>query len=530
MKKLLFNELAVSPEILQAVSDMGFEETTPIQADTIPHILKGSDVIGQSQTGSGKTAAFGIPMLEMITDAKSVQAITLCPTRELAIQVAEEIKELGKYKRGLSVLAIYGGQPIQRQIKALKAGAQIVIGTPGRVIDHLERHTIRFDAVKIVVLDEADIMLDMGFRDDIEAILRKVPKERQTVLFSATMPKAILELTKRYQKNPHIVKVERHALTVPKIEQVFFEVKEKNKIDTLSRLIDVNTIKSALVFCNTKRKVDEVVGHLQARGYLADGLHGDMRQSERDSVMGKFRKSKVEILVATDVAARGIDVDDVEAVFNYDVPQDEDYYVHRIGRTGRAGKSGKAFTFATGSDLGKIRDISKLAKTTITRQETPSMAEVEKSKESLFMEKIRRTLQEGHLGLYIHQIERLMEEEEYTSIDVAAALLKLTMPSESKPEPKTASHVEHRADNLGMVRCFINIGRKSKITAKDIIRAITDATGITASQIGTIDVYDKFAFVEVSKNYAHDVLKAMKDSEIKGQIINMELAEKKKGK
>lgn len=529
MKKLLFNELAVSPEILQAVSDMGFEETTPIQADTIPHILKGSDVIGQSQTGSGKTAAFGIPMLEMITDAKSVQAITLCPTRELAIQVAEEIKELGKYKRGLNVLAIYGGQPIQRQIKALKAGAQIVIGTPGRVIDHLERHTIRFDAVKIVVLDEADIMLDMGFRDDIEAILRKVPKERQTVLFSATMPKAILELTKRYQKNPHIVKVERHALTVPKIEQVFFEVKEKNKIDTLSRVIDVNTIKSALVFCNTKRKVDEVVGHLQARGYLADGLHGDMRQSERDSVMGKFRKSKVEILVATDVAARGIDVDDVEAVFNYDVPQDEDYYVHRIGRTGRAGKSGKAFTFATGGDLGKIRDISKLAKTTIMRQETPSMADVEKSKESLFMEKIRSTLQEGHLGLYIHQIEQLMEEE-FTSMDVAAALLKLSMPSESKHEPKTAFSAEHLADKSGMVRCFINIGRKGKVSPKDVIEAITDTAGISASQLGTIDMYDKFTFIDISKNHAHEVMKVMKKSRIKGQDVNMELAEKKKGK
>lgn len=529
MQKLLFNELQVSPEILQAVSDMGFEETTPIQADTIPHILEGKDVIGQSQTGSGKTAAFGIPMLEMINTSKSVQAIALCPTRELAIQVAEEIKELGKYKKDLVVLAIYGGQPIQRQMKALKAGAQIVIGTPGRVIDHLERHTIKFDSVKIVVLDEADTMLDMGFRDDIEKILRKVPKERQTVLFSATMPKAILELAKRYQKNPHIAKVERHALTVPKIEQVFFEVKEKNKIDTLSRIIDVNTLKSALVFCNTKRKVDEVVGHLQARGYLADGLHGDMRQSERDSVMGKFRKAKVEILVATDVAARGIDVDDVEAVFNYDVPQDEDYYVHRIGRTGRAGKSGKAFTFATGGDLSKIRDISKLAKTTITRQETPSMADVEKSKESLFMEKIRRTLQEGHLGLYIHQIEKLMDEE-FTSMDVAAALLKYSMPSESKSEPKAHQSSEHSSEKNGMVRCFINIGRKSKISAKELIEAITDTAGIPASQIGTIDIYDKFTFVEISKNSAHDVLKAMKRSRLKGQDINMDLAEKKKGK
>ena len=342
MKKLKFTELSLSSETLKAVTEMGFEEATPIQSLSIPVIMQGKDVIGQAQTGTGKTAAFGIPILEMLDQKdKKTQAVVLCPTRELAIQVAEEMRSLAKYKKHFTILPVYGGQPIERQIHALMRGVQIVIGTPGRVIDHLNRRTLRLEGVRMVVLDEADEMLDMGFREDIEFILQTVPKERQTVFFSATMPKAFMALTSAFQKNPQHIKITHNKLAAPDIEQFYFEVKENLKLEILTRVVDIHDFQLALIFCNTKRKVDEVVEHLQARGYAADGIHGDMNQVQRDRVMDKFRKGTVELLVATDVAARGIDVQDIEAVFNYDVPQDEEYYIHRIGRTGRAGKSGR---------------------------------------------------------------------------------------------------------------------------------------------------------------------------------------------
>ena len=339
MKNLRFEELNLSSEILKAVENKGFEETTPIQAQSIPYIMEGRDIIGQAQTGTGKTAAFGIPILEKLShEEKTVQGMVICPTRELAIQVAEEIRELAKFKRGVEILPIYGGQPIDRQIKALQKRPQIIVGTPGRIMDHMNRGTLKIDKVRMIVLDEADEMLDMGFIEDIITILKAVPEERQTMLFSATMPKPILELTKRFQKNPKHVMVVHKELTAPKVEQIYFEVKEKTKPEVLSRLIDMYNPKLSLVFCNTKRKVDELVAELQGRGYFADGLHGDLKQVQRDRVMSKFRSGAVDILVATDVAARGIDVDDIEAVFNYDLPQDEEYYVHRIGRTARAGR------------------------------------------------------------------------------------------------------------------------------------------------------------------------------------------------
>ena len=305
MEKLRFEDLNLSKEMQKAVAELDFEEATPIQYQSIPYILKGKDIIGQAQTGTGKTAAFGIPTLEMVDpESRKVQAVILCPTRELAIQVAEELKKLSKYKKGVEILPIYGGQPIERQMNGLKKGVQIIIGTPGRVMDHLDRRTLKLDNVKIVILDEADEMLDMGFREDIEFILKKIPEQRQTILFSATMPQAILNLAKKYQKNPEFIKLVHKELTVPSIEQFYYEVKEQTKPEVLSRLIDTYDLKLSLVFCNTKKRVDELVGHLQARGYLADGLHGDMNQTQRDRVMSKFRKGAVEILVATDVAAR----------------------------------------------------------------------------------------------------------------------------------------------------------------------------------------------------------------------------------
>ncbi len=524
MGKIKFEELPISSDIKKAVADMGFEEPSPIQEKAIPQILDGKDVTGQAQTGTGKTAAFGIPAIEMIeTDNKKLQAVILCPTRELAIQAAEEINKLAKYKEDLKVLAVYGGQPIDRQIKALKRGVQIIIGTPGRVIDHINRKTLKINDVKMVVLDEADEMLDMGFREDIETIIEGMPEERQTILFSATMPKPILDLSRKYQKNPELVKVVHKQLTVPNIEQKYLEVKESAKLEVLSRLIDMCNPKLSVIFCNTKKRVDEVVGQLQSRGYFADGLHGDMKQPQRDRVMNKFRNGTIEILVATDVAARGIDVDDVEIVFNYDLPQDEEYYVHRIGRTGRAGRTGVAYTFVAGKAIRKLKDIERYTKTKIKHQEVPSVSDVEEFKTSIFLEKVKNVIEEGHLGKYIDYVEKLLDED-YASIDVAGALLKMSMGEEKKEELELTDEIGDTGAEAGMVRLFINIGRNNKIQAKDVIGAIAGETGIAGKLIGKIDIYEKFTFVEVPKEYAREVLDIMKNNTIKGKKINIEPA------
>ena len=374
---MTFEEMCLDTRIMRAIAEMGFEQPSPIQAQSIPIAVEGKDMIGQARTGTGKTASFGIPMLQRINPKdKSLQAIVLCPTRELAIQSANEIRKLAKFLHGIKVLPIYGGQEISKQIRSLKGGVQIVIGTPGRVMDHLRRHTLKPQTVDIVVLDEADEMLNMGFREDIETILGQLPEERQTMLFSATMPKPILEIAKRYLHEPEIVKVIQKELTVPKIEQYYYEVNPRKKNEVLSRLLDMYDPSLSLVFCNTKRKVDELVADLKGRGYFAEGLHGDMKQSQRDRVMNGFRNGRTDILVATDVAARGIDVDDVEAVFNYDVPQDDEYYVHRIGRTGRAGREGRAFTLVVGKEIYKLKDIQRYCKTKIRRQPIPSVNDV----------------------------------------------------------------------------------------------------------------------------------------------------------
>ena len=374
---MTFEEMCLDTRIMRAIAEMGFEQPSPIQAQSIPIAVEGKDMIGQARTGTGKTASFGIPMLQRINPKdKNLQAIVLCPTRELAIQSANEIRKLAKFLHGIKVLPIYGGQEISKQIRSLKGGVQIVIGTPGRVMDHLRRHTLKPQTVDIVVLDEADEMLNMGFREDIETILGQLPEERQTMLFSATMPKPILEIAKRYLHEPEIVKVIQKELTVPKIEQYYYEVNPRKKNEVLSRLLDMYDPSLSLVFCNTKRKVDELVADLKGRGYFAEGLHGDMKQSQRDRVMNGFRNGRTDILVATDVAARGIDVDDVEAVFNYDVPQDDEYYVHRIGRTGRAGREGRAFTLVVGKEIYKLKDIQRYCKTKIRRQPIPSVTDV----------------------------------------------------------------------------------------------------------------------------------------------------------
>jgi ATP-dependent RNA helicase DeaD len=436
MTPKLFSELGLSAEVLKAIDKLGFEQAAPIQASAIPILMSGGDVVGQSQTGSGKTAAFAIPAIEKVdTRQRGVQVLILCPTRELAIQVSEEVHKLALFKSGLHALPIYGGQSFDRQLAGLKQGANIVIGTPGRVMDHMRRGTLKLSGLKIVILDEVDVMLNMGFRDDIEVILQAAPSERQTVFFSATIPRPIQQLIEKYSRNPQQVRIEQKALTVPTVEQVYYEVDRNYKIELLTRLIDIHDLKLGIIFCNTKRMVDELVDHLNAQGYSADRLHGDMTQLMRDRVMNKFRKSGLEFLVATDVAARGIDVDDVQVVFNYDLPYDVEDYLHRIGRTGRAGKSGRAISFVAGREMFQIHNIERFTKVRIQRGKPPTAGQVEEARAVVFIDKLRATLKSGDFKKQDHIIERLLEEG-FSSTDIASALMHQLQGGEGAPAAK----------------------------------------------------------------------------------------------
>jgi len=436
MTPKLFSDLGLSPEVLKAIDKLGFEQAAPIQASAIPILMAGGDVVGQSQTGSGKTAAFAIPAIEKVdTRQRGVQVLILCPTRELAIQVSEEVHKLALFKSGIHALPIYGGQSFDRQLAGLKHGANIVIGTPGRVMDHMRRGTLKLAGLKFVVLDEVDVMLNMGFRDDIEVILQAVPSERQTVFFSATIPRPIQQLIEKYSRNPQQVRIEQKALTVPTVEQVYYEVDRNYKIELLTRLIDIHDLKLGIIFCNTKRMVDELVDHLNAQGYSADRLHGDMTQLMRDRVMNKFRKSGLEFLVATDVAARGIDVDDVQVVFNYDLPYDVEDYLHRIGRTGRAGRSGRAISFVAGREMFQIHNIERFTKVRIQRGKPPTVGQVEEARAVVFLDKLRATLKSGDFKKQDHIIERLLEEG-FSSTDIASALMHQLQGGDGVPATK----------------------------------------------------------------------------------------------
>ena len=531
MEIIKFDTLGLDPKILRAITEMGFEEPSPIQAKAIPEVMAGHDVIGQAQTGTGKTAAFGIPLLMKVDPHnKRTQAIVLCPTRELAIQVADEIRNLSRYMHGIKVLPIYGGQDIVKQIRSLKSGTQIVIGTPGRVMDHMRRKTMKLDFVHTVVLDEADEMLNMGFREDIEFVLSGVPEERQTVLFSATMPKPIMEITKKFQNNAKVIKVTKKELTVPNIEQYYYDVKPKKKEEVLSRLLDIYSPRLSVVFCNTKKQVDLLVNALLGRGYFAAGLHGDMKQEQRDRVMQGFRTGKTEILVATDVAARGIDVDEVEAVFNYDLPQDDEYYVHRIGRTGRAGREGRAFSFVSGKEVYKLKEIQRYCKTKIYAQKVPSLNDVANTKMENILDDVERVIEQEDLDMMINAIEERVNNSEFTAMDMAAAFLKICcgMTEDNKnTEENDWEFGDTGAGEDGMVRLFINIGKKQRVRPGDILGAIAGESGMDGKLIGTIDMYDKYTFVEVPREYAREVLNAMKNVKIKGKTVAVEPANQK---
>ena len=561
MQKKLFAELGLAPEILKAIERMGFEEASPIQSAAIPVLLEGSDVVGQSQTGSGKTAAFGIPAIQLVDgNLRAPQVLVLCPTRELAVQVAEEIAKLAFFKRGVRELPIYGGQSYERQFRGLAAGAQIIIGTPGRVMDHLERKSLKLDQIKMVILDEADRMLDMGFVDDIKTILRDVPAERQTVFFSATIPRPIAELIKRFTRNPVTVRMEAEALTVPAIEQVYYEVDRRSKLEVLCRLIDLEDVKLAIIFCATKMMVDELTEHLIARGYGADKLHGDMTQAMRERVMGRFRKKKVEFLVATDVAARGLDVDDIEIVFNYDLPHDGEDYVHRIGRTGRAGKGGKAVTFVAGREIYKLENIQRFTKSRIKRERIPTAEEVEGKRASVFAEALRETLAKGEYKRHDELLDRFLEQG-HSPTDIASALIHLLGEDkgrggqeiaedrpqrdyrrepdarggrerreqtrddyERRPSPpprragprEEAGMVSHEA---GMVRLAFNAGRAHEVQPGDFVGVIAGVTAIPKGEIGAIHLQATKTLVDVAEARVDLILKKLNGIQFKGRKL-----------
>lgn len=426
-----YEEAGIDSRILRAVRELGFEYMTPIQEQAIPLFMTGQDIIGQAQTGTGKTAAFGIPILQKIDpENRSLQAVILCPTRELAMQAADELRKFAKYMNGIKVLPVYGGQEIYKQIKNLKTGVQIVVGTPGRVMDHMRRHTLKMDHVHTVVLDEADEMLNMGFREDIETILKEMPKERQTGLFSATMPKPILDITKTYQKNAAYVKMTPKEVTIPLIKQAYYQVRKQDKEEVLCRLIDYYMPGRALIFCNTKRMVDELTEHLKARGYEVEGLHGDLTQGQRDTVMNLFRGGRINILIATDVAARGIDVSDVEAVYNFDVPDDIEYYVHRIGRTGRAGKTGRSFTLVVGREAYKIRDIERICHTKIKERKVPNAADIMARKAEKILKEATAVIENEDIGRATEYILDAVALGEYSATQIAAAFMKMKLGDE----------------------------------------------------------------------------------------------------
>ena len=563
MEKRPFDQLGLSPEVLKAVAKMGFEEASPIQTAVIPVALTGRDIVGQSSTGSGKTAAFAIPAIEKVDAAKrAVQVLILCPTRELAVQVAEETGRLAFFRRGVREVPIYGGQSYDRQFRALEAGVQIVIGTPGRVMDHMDRGTLRLDALEVVVLDEADRMLDMGFRDDIEKILSAVPERRQLLFFSATMPRAIQELIKRYSRDPAWIKIEPHAQNAPQVDQVYFEVDRRSKIEALTRLIDVHDFRYGIIFCSTKIMVDDLDEHMHARGYAVDRQHGDLSQAQRNRVMEKFRERKFEFLIATDVAARGLDVDDLEVVFNFDLPNDAEDYTHRIGRTGRAGRSGRAITFVSGQEIYKLQSMVRWAKLRIRRERIPSLDEVEEARANAFFEKIRTTLDAKQFKAHDRMIDRLLDQG-YASTDICSALIHLLQagggaapapaPAANKVERVVAQPPERDDANEpaassqaapplpeergtrpskakyerpartgrepGMATLFLNVGRKQLVTPADIVGKIAGVTRLPADVVGAIDIHQRHTLADVRETEVEVIMKKLAGIKLKGVAL-----------
>lgn len=530
--------------------ELGFEEPSSIQTATIPVALTGQDIIGLSETGSGKTAAFGLPSLAKIdTSQPNSQFLVVCPTRELAVQVCEEISRLGSKISGLKTVAIYGGAPIDRQIRALKYGANVIVGTPGRLIDHVERGSLDLDHVRVVVLDEADRMLDMGFLDEMEKLLRALPEERQTLFFSATMNRGVETLIQKYGKSPQTIQIKRKTLTVESVDQVSYEVRQRSKTELLSRILDMEQPRLAIVFCNTKRGVDECTEALLARGYSADRLHGDISQILRERVLRLFREGTIEVLVATDVAARGIDIDDIDMVFNYDLPQDPEDYVHRIGRTGRAGRSGKAVSFIFGRDIYRLQTIERYIRQQIPRAPIPSREEVDGRLASQLIDSVRDKLQSRAFEDCSGDVQTLLNEG-FELFDIANTMMAMLRDVssrdseeiiEDRPEPpRQDKHQKkpkrHRDSDYGteagMTRLFLNLGKNQRVMPRDVVGMMHNEIGIPRDALGRITMAPRFTLIEIADDFVDTALKESRKAKLRGKkfVLDLDRSSGSKGK
>ena len=524
---MLFNELPLREEILRAVSELGYTEATSIQSEAIPPILEGKDVTGRSSTGTGKTAAFGIPVVQMMADeGKRAAVLILCPTRELAVQTAGEVRKFAKYLPGVSTATVYGGQPMDGQIRALRT-AKVVIGTPGRIMDHMRRKTLKLDNLQTVILDEADEMLNMGFVDDIRTILESAPEQRQTVLFSATMPPAIVQISKDFQNDPVTIAVDGGKKTAINIDQSYYNIPQAGKNDALKLLLEFHRPKRALVFCNTKSMVDALAADLNEAGFRASGIHGDLKQSQRNTVMGDFKSGRSKILIATDVAARGIDVEDVEAVFNYDIPQEYEYYIHRIGRTGRAGRKGASFTLAANrAQLCRVREIERYIGAPIEAREVPSIESIGQSRVEDFAQEIRTAIEEEG-GYEWKKFVANLEREGLDAADIAAVLCarlqnknKRLATVRNVRSMATGGGTKHNTVTApGRTWISVDIGSSAKIGPNFIVGAIVEGTGMAATAIGKINIFAEHTEIEMKKEDAALVLAEMPQAKIKQQAV-----------
>ena len=546
-----FNELNLSREVLQAIEEMGFVNPSEVQEQTIPEILDGHDLLAQAQTGTGKTASFGIPMIEKIVDNnyESLQALVLVPTRELARQVSEELQKLAKHKKFIKILAIYGGADMGKQLRELKRGASIVVGTPGRVMDHMKRKTIDLSDLKFLVLDEADEMFDMGFRDDMKTIIEKTNDDRQTLFFSATFNNEIKEFSKLYQKSPKKVIIEKKELTAEKIKQYYLELNRNMKTEILNRLILIHKPKKSIIFCNTKRMVENLEDEIAQKGYKVDSLHGDMRQSSRDNVMKKFRNGTIDVLIATDVAARGLDVSDIDIVFNYDLPQQAEYYVHRIGRTARAGKKGLSFTFVTSRDYPKFREIEKYANIKMERIDLPTKGDLERESMENLLDRVSKNILKAEDNVRYSEVLNKLLAQGHSLYDISASLLKMVNESSKNRKITELDKVDfgkkfemnrsNRADKSNRKtkttkemkkikgpKIFINKGKRDGLDSREIIRLIEKHTNVSQGEIGRINIMPNVTFVEIPKNMIKDAIKDLDGKKIKGKTLKAEYSEK----
>ena len=515
-----FSELNLSFELNRAIEELGYTEATPVQAQCIPPVLEGRDVIGQSQTGTGKTAAFGLPLLEklVVLDKRTPQILIMTPTRELALQVSQELRKFAKYKEGVKIVTVYGGDPITGQIRDLKGGADIIVGTPGRIQDHIDRRTLKFHQLKALVLDEADEMLKMGFKEAIEQILQDLPEERQTLLFSATMPKAILDITNNYQNNPVHIKTKQKEMTVNSVEQVVYEVNQGEKVKVLVQLMEYYRPESSMIFCNTKKMVDDLSGLIASKGYSTASIHGDMKQEMRSLVMAKFKDKKVQHLICTDVAARGIDIDGLDMVFNFDVPQETEYYVHRIGRTGRAGKSGISVTLVTPRQRYVISELERLTKAPIERKEMPSLNDIQAVRFDHMTTDIMKTLK-ADIPVEIKTLVEKLVDQGLNPIQLSEALLYKVIGADIFVEAQKPIEKQRRAQRINSSTIELDVGLKHGIAAAHLVSAIAEASGISGKDIGKIRIQDRYSHVEVPQEFVKEILEALNQGTIKSYKV-----------